>query len=210
MSINPAEREWISFHATLNVCTCYPPSTNSACLLTLLRSLSHSYNLILICYYWLLLFNYNCHCILPAHDSLSTPPLPSPPLSSPPLPVSDLKMSTASRKENSCFIQNVEPVTFRPTENHGNDLPGYMTWRPTGSSVTSNIFMVPTILTVSSGSVRSYLWSESSCASDRVSTRLCDDACMYACPPIHKLEQITRSYKTSSIYPALHGPRIYL
>lgn len=45
--------------------------------------------------------------------------------------------SNHSNKEGSGFIHanNIEPITFRPTECHAGDLPGEITWRPTGQSM---------------------------------------------------------------------------
>lgn len=35
---------------------------------------------------------------------------------------------------------NIEPITYRPTECHNNDLPGYITWRPTGHTIMKEDF----------------------------------------------------------------------
>lgn len=60
-----------------------------------------------------------------------------------------VRMSSNSNKEESGFTHawNVEPVTFRPTENHSGGVPGELTWRPTGRSVMSHDFCQPTPLT---------------------------------------------------------------
>ena len=59
--------------------------------------------------------------------------------------------SRHSPKEESGFThaQNIEPVTFRPKENHGGELPGHVTWRPTGKSVMKKDFSTPLYLKVS-------------------------------------------------------------
>lgn len=56
-----------------------------------------------------------------------------------------LESSRHSNKEESGFTHatNVEPVTFRPRESHTGDLPGDITWRPTGSSIMKNNFRQP-------------------------------------------------------------------
>lgn len=62
---------------------------------------------------------------------------------------SGLKSSPFSRIEDSGFTQiNNEPVTFRPRENHGGELPGFMTWRPTGRSTMKKDFGGHTHITV--------------------------------------------------------------
>ena len=55
-------------------------------------------------------------------------------------------MSRNSKKEYSGFTHAfnvVEPVTFRPAENHSGSVPGELTWRPTGCSVMSQDFCHP-------------------------------------------------------------------
>ena len=65
--------------------------------------------------------------------------------------VAGLHSSKHSQKEESGFTHahNIEPVTFRPRENFGGELPGYMTWRPTGRSMMKNDFNSPYYMKVS-------------------------------------------------------------
>ena len=46
--------------------------------------------------------------------------------------------SMHTNKEESGFTHacNQEPITYRPTECHAGGLPGHLTWRPTGHSIT--------------------------------------------------------------------------
>lgn len=71
-----------------------------------------------------------------------------------------VRRSRHSNKEKSGFTHayNVEPVTFRPHENHTGDLPGNVTWRPTGDSVMKKSFQRPSYLKVSVFSLACGAW----------------------------------------------------
>lgn len=58
------------------------------------------------------------------------------------IPYVPVAKSFHSRVEDSGYTQayNNEPVTFRPFENHDGEVPGYITWRPTGRSIMKRDF----------------------------------------------------------------------
>ena len=55
--------------------------------------------------------------------------------------------SLSKEKSGFTHAQNVEPVTFRPHENYGCEIP--YTWRPTGTSIMRQDFFNPHYLKVS-------------------------------------------------------------
>jgi len=55
----------------------------------------------------------------------------------------DLSTKIVGPKEDTGFTSayNVEPITFKPNEAHDGRLPGWYTWRPTGTSLMKTDFM---------------------------------------------------------------------
>ncbi|XP_064397724.1 stabilizer of axonemal microtubules 4-like [Halichondria panicea] len=56
--------------------------------------------------------------------------------------------SSHSNKEESGFTHahTIEPITYRPHDNHTGELPGHVTWRPTGFSLMKSSFRPPSYM----------------------------------------------------------------